>query len=87
MPAPDRLGPAAARGSGRGAVLADPPGVFEQPELAAAAVARLVEDDALRERRGLEARAYAEAQSFAAVAKDLDEIYQRPRRPPARTQA
>ena len=59
-----------------GAVLADPPGVFEQPELAAAAVARLVEDDALRERRCLEARAYAEAQSFAAVAKDLDEIYQ-----------
>ena len=59
-----------------GAVLADPPGVFEQPELAAAAVARLVEDDALRERRGLEARARAEAQSFAAVAKDLDEIYQ-----------
>jgi predicted metal-dependent phosphoesterase TrpH len=59
-----------------GAVLADPPGVFEQPELAAAAVARLVEDDALRERRGLEARARAETQSFAAVAKDLDEIYQ-----------
>ena len=59
-----------------GAVLADPPGVFEQPELAAAAVARLVEDDALRERRGLEARARAEAQSFAAVAQDLDEIYQ-----------
>jgi predicted metal-dependent phosphoesterase TrpH/glycosyltransferase involved in cell wall biosynthesis len=59
-----------------GAVLADPPGVFEQPELAAAAVARLVEDDALRERRGLEARDRAEAQSFAAVAQDLDEIYQ-----------
>ena len=59
-----------------GAVLADPPGVFEQPELAAAAVARLVEDDALRERRGLEARARAEAQSFAAVAQGLDEIYQ-----------
>ena len=39
-------------------------------------MARLVEDDALRERRGLEARARAEAQSFAAVAQDLDEIYQ-----------
>ena len=58
-----------------GAALADPPGVFEQPELAAAAVARLVEDDALRERRGREARARAEDQSFAAVAKDLDEMY------------
>ncbi len=58
-----------------GAALADPPGVFEQPELAAAAVARLVEDDELRERRGREARARAEEQSFAAVAKDLDEMY------------
>jgi predicted metal-dependent phosphoesterase TrpH/glycosyltransferase involved in cell wall biosynthesis len=58
-----------------GAALADPPGVFEQPELAAAAVARLVEDDALRERRGREARVRAEEQSFAAVAKDLDEMY------------
>jgi predicted metal-dependent phosphoesterase TrpH/glycosyltransferase involved in cell wall biosynthesis len=58
-----------------GAALADPPGVFEQPELAAAAVARLIEDDALRERRGREARVRAEEQSFAAVAKDLDEMY------------
>jgi predicted metal-dependent phosphoesterase TrpH/glycosyltransferase involved in cell wall biosynthesis len=69
-----------------GAVLADPPGVLDQPELAAAAVARLVEDETLRERRGREARAAAESQSFAAVAGELDEVYRslggrrRPRR-------
>ena len=58
-----------------GAALAEPPGVLEQPELAAAAVARLAEDDSLRERRAQEARAAAEAQSFAAVAAELDAIY------------
>ena len=46
-----------------------------QPELAAAALARLAEDDALRERRGREARAAAETQSFAAVARELDDLY------------
>jgi hypothetical protein len=69
-----------------GAVLADPPGVFDQPELAAAAVARLAEDEALRERRSHEARAAAEQQSFVAVAGELDALYRslggrrRPRR-------
>jgi hypothetical protein len=69
-----------------GAVLADPPGVFDQPELAAAAVARLAEDEALRERRSHEARAAAEQQSFVAVAVELDALYRslggrrRPRR-------
>jgi predicted metal-dependent phosphoesterase TrpH/glycosyltransferase involved in cell wall biosynthesis len=55
--------------------IADPPGVLEQPELAAAAVARLVEDEELREGRGREGRAAAEGQSFAAVARELDGIY------------
>jgi predicted metal-dependent phosphoesterase TrpH/glycosyltransferase involved in cell wall biosynthesis len=67
-----------------GAVLADPPGALDQPELAAAAVARFAEDEALRERRAAEARAAAESQSFAAVAAQLDELYQglgRRRRP------
>jgi hypothetical protein len=58
-----------------GAALAEPPGVADQPELAAAALARLAEDDALRERRGREARAAAETQSFAAVARELDDLY------------
>jgi predicted metal-dependent phosphoesterase TrpH/glycosyltransferase involved in cell wall biosynthesis len=58
-----------------GAALADPPGVLDQPELAAAAIARLAEDEDLRRRRGEEARATAEAQSFEAVAAELDAIY------------
>ena len=58
-----------------GAALADPPGVLDQPELAAAAIARLAEDDDLRARLSHEARATAEAQSFAAVAAELDAIY------------
>jgi predicted metal-dependent phosphoesterase TrpH len=49
--------------------------VLLQPELAAAAVARLAEDDDLRERRGADGRRDAEAQSFARVARELDELY------------
>ncbi len=58
-----------------GAALADPPGVLDQPELAAAALARLIEDDALRERRGAEGRGAAEKQSFAVIAAALDAVY------------
>ncbi len=57
------------------AALADPPGVLGQPELAAAAIARLAEDKPLRDRRGVEGRAAAEGQSFAVVAGELDELY------------
>jgi len=58
-----------------GCAIADPPGMGDQPELAAAAVARLVEDDALRERLGVEARARVEQQSFARVAEALERVY------------
>jgi predicted metal-dependent phosphoesterase TrpH/glycosyltransferase involved in cell wall biosynthesis len=67
-----------------GVASADPPGVETQPELAAAAVARLAENTDLRERLGGEARARAESQSYAAVAADLDALYRtlgRRRRP------
>jgi predicted metal-dependent phosphoesterase TrpH/glycosyltransferase involved in cell wall biosynthesis len=57
------------------AAIAHPPGVLEQPELAAAAVARLAEDDEVRKRKADEARASAETQSFAYVARELDAIY------------
>ncbi|HEV8687821.1 MAG TPA: PHP-associated domain-containing protein, partial [Gaiellaceae bacterium] len=59
-----------------GAAIADPPGLEEQPELAAAAVARLAEDDAYRAREQQAARAWAEPQSFAAVARELDGVYE-----------
>src|SRR5262245_46276816 len=58
-----------------GAAAADPPGVEAQPELAAAAVARLAENDELRGKLGVQARADAEAQSYAQVASELDALY------------
>jgi predicted metal-dependent phosphoesterase TrpH/glycosyltransferase involved in cell wall biosynthesis len=67
-----------------GAAAADPPGVEAQPELAAAAVARLAENDELRSRLGAEARAEGEEQRFEAVATELDDLYRtltRRRRP------
>ncbi len=60
-----------------GAAIAAPPGVAEQPELAAAATARLAEDDELRERLGREAGEQAARQSFVAVAGELDALYRR----------
>ncbi|HEV8459443.1 MAG TPA: glycosyltransferase [Gaiellaceae bacterium] len=58
-----------------GCALARPNGVAEQPELAAAAAARLAEDDALREQEGAAARGQAETNTFADVAREIDEIY------------
>jgi predicted metal-dependent phosphoesterase TrpH len=58
-----------------GAAVAAPPGVAEQPELAAAAVARLAEDEQFRRRVANEARADAARESFAALAGDVNELY------------
>ena len=58
-----------------GCAIADPPGVTDQPELAAAAVARLVEDADFREREAALARASVEGESFDAVASELDRVY------------
>ena len=57
-----------------GAAIADPDGVEAQPELAAAAMARLAEDDSYRARRA-ELRAEATAASFREVAARLDGLY------------
>jgi predicted metal-dependent phosphoesterase TrpH/glycosyltransferase involved in cell wall biosynthesis len=86
VPAPTGSARLRLEAAAAGAALAAPPGVLVQPELAAAAFQRLAEDEPLRERKGLEARAAAEAQSFAVVARALDAIYgglggrKRPRR-------
>jgi hypothetical protein len=58
-----------------GCAIAYPRGVERQPELAAAAAARLAEDDAHREREGARARAEAEGQSFSDVARELESVY------------
>jgi hypothetical protein len=58
-----------------GCAIVAPPGLDTQPELAAAAVARLAEDAPLREREGAAARGEAESQTFDDVAADLEELY------------
>jgi hypothetical protein len=58
-----------------GAAIVSPPGLREQPELAAAALLRLADDQAYREREGARARAGADGRSFAAAARELDEVY------------
>jgi predicted metal-dependent phosphoesterase TrpH/glycosyltransferase involved in cell wall biosynthesis len=60
-----------------GAAVAAPPGAREQPALAAAALARLAENDELRTNAQADARAYAETQSFGRLGRDLDELYKR----------
>jgi predicted metal-dependent phosphoesterase TrpH len=58
-----------------GCAIAAPAGLRAQPELAAAAAARLAEDADLRTREQEQSRAVAESQSFAAVASQLDALY------------
>jgi predicted metal-dependent phosphoesterase TrpH len=58
-----------------GAAIASPPGVREQPALAAAALARLAESDGLRTEAQAESRRTAETQSFAELGRELDELY------------
>ncbi len=60
-----------------GCAIAAPTGVDEQPELAAAATARLAEDPGLRSDEQRAAREDAQGQSFSAVAQQLDELYRR----------
>jgi predicted metal-dependent phosphoesterase TrpH len=67
-----------------GVAIAAPPGRRQQPELAAAEAARLVEDAAFRARRGAESRASAAGESFAALADRVEDVYRsiaRRRRP------
>jgi predicted metal-dependent phosphoesterase TrpH/glycosyltransferase involved in cell wall biosynthesis len=58
-----------------GCAIVAPHGVTEQPELAGAAVARLVDDESLRAAEQERARAIAAPQSFSAVAAELEELY------------
>jgi predicted metal-dependent phosphoesterase TrpH len=76
LPSPNGLARVRLEAQAAGAALADPPGLREQPELGAAALARLAEDDELRERAGREARAAAETQDFAQLATEHDVLYQ-----------
>jgi predicted metal-dependent phosphoesterase TrpH/glycosyltransferase involved in cell wall biosynthesis len=75
LPAPGGLKRIALEAAAAGCAVASPPGLAAQPELGAAALARLADDDALRARLGAEARADAERQSFEQVAAELGELY------------
>jgi hypothetical protein len=75
VPSPSGLPRVLLEARAAGAAVAAPPGVVQQPELAGAAVARLAEDAAFRQREGEANRAAAEQETFAAAARDLDAIY------------
>jgi predicted metal-dependent phosphoesterase TrpH/glycosyltransferase involved in cell wall biosynthesis len=77
VPALTGLPRVALEAAAAGAAIAAPPGMRDQPELAAAAFARLAEDDDHRARSAAKSRAEAQAQSFAAVASELDRLYRR----------
>ena len=75
VPALDGLDRVSLEAAAAGAAIVSPPGLAEQPELAAAALLRLAEDETYREREAGRARKRAEPQSFAAAARELDELY------------
>jgi predicted metal-dependent phosphoesterase TrpH len=58
-----------------GAAVASPPGRLEQPELAAAETARLMDDAAFRQQRAAAGLDEARAQSFSALADRVLEVY------------
>jgi len=75
VPAPGGLRRFVLEAQAAGAAVAAPAGADEQPELAAAAAARLAEDEALRERLAAAGRARAEEHAFGRVGSQLDELY------------
>jgi predicted metal-dependent phosphoesterase TrpH/glycosyltransferase involved in cell wall biosynthesis len=75
VPALDGMPRVSLEAAAAGAAIASPPGVQEQPELAAAALARLAEDEPLREKLGGEARLSIDGRTFADAAGELDELY------------
>jgi predicted metal-dependent phosphoesterase TrpH/glycosyltransferase involved in cell wall biosynthesis len=89
VPGADGLARVLLEAQAAGCAIAAPPGVDEQPELAAAAVARLVDDDEFRAAEQERSRSLAAGESFAAVAAQLDDLYarltrRRRKRPPGR---
>jgi predicted metal-dependent phosphoesterase TrpH len=76
VPALEGLDRVSLEAAAAGASIVAPPGLRDQPELAAAAIARLSEDEAYRERSAARAREDAERQSFAALTADVAEAYE-----------
>jgi predicted metal-dependent phosphoesterase TrpH/glycosyltransferase involved in cell wall biosynthesis len=76
VPALEGLSRVSLEAAAAGAAIASPPGVQEQPELAAAALARLAENEPLREQLSQEARRSVEGKTFTDVAGELEELYE-----------
>lgn len=77
VPALDGSARVRAEAQTAGAAIAAPPGRAAQPELAAAEVARLTEDDTYRARRSEESLAAAATQTTAALADHVESVYER----------
>jgi predicted metal-dependent phosphoesterase TrpH len=75
VPAVDGLRRVRLEAAASGCAIAAPPGAREQPELCGAEAARLAENAEYRERKAESARVDAAGQTFAAVARELDELY------------
>jgi len=77
VPAADGLRRLVAEAQTAGVAIAAPPGRDEQPELAAAETARLIEDEAYRTRRAAESLEAAQTQTTEALVDRVEEIYER----------
>jgi predicted metal-dependent phosphoesterase TrpH len=77
VPAVEGLPRLVAEAQTAGAAVAAPPGRHAQPELGAAETARMIEDDAFRERRAGESLVAARTQTIAALADSVEEVYGR----------
>jgi predicted metal-dependent phosphoesterase TrpH len=77
VPAAEGLPRLVAEAQTAGAAIAAPPGRADQPELAAAETARLIEDESFRARRAAESLTVAKSQTVEALADRVEEIYER----------
>jgi predicted metal-dependent phosphoesterase TrpH len=75
VPAEDGLPRLVAEAQTAGVAIAAPPGRAEQPELAAAETARMIEDEAFRARRAAQSLEAAKSQTTKALADRVEEIY------------
>ena len=76
VPAAEGISRLALEAAAAGAAVALPPGTQEQPQLAAAEMGRLADDESYRVRRAAGARGEAERQTFIDVAHELEAIYE-----------
>jgi predicted metal-dependent phosphoesterase TrpH/glycosyltransferase involved in cell wall biosynthesis len=77
VPAAEGLPRLVAEAQTAGVAVAAPPGRAEQPELAAAETARMIEDEAFRGKRAGESLAAARSQTAEALADRVEEVYER----------